>query len=78
MTDNFDKKLGETLRRIREEKRVSAQTMAERLGVTKQALSYWERGDRGLKAATLRDYCAALGVSMQSVFDRMESEYGNE
>lgn len=73
MTDNFDKKLGKTLRRIREEKRIPAQTMAERLGVTKQAVSYWETGARGLKATTLRDICAVLGVSMQYVYDRMES-----
>lgn len=73
MTDNFDKELGETLRRIREEKRISAATVAERMNVTKQAVSLWETGARSLKAVTVRDYCAVLGVSMQYVYDRMES-----
>lgn len=72
MSDNFDKKLGETLRRIREEKQIPAQTMADRLGVSKQAVSYWETGARSLKAVTVRDYCAVLGVSMQYAYDRME------
>lgn len=73
MTDNFDKELGETLRRVREEKGISAALIAERMNVTKQAVSLWEKGERSLRAVTVRDYCAVLGVSMQYVYDRMEN-----
>lgn len=73
MTDNFDKELGETLRRVREEKGISAALIAERMNVTKQAVSLWEKGERSLRAVTVRDYCVVLGVSMQYVYDRMEN-----
>ena len=72
MKNNFDKELGDTLRQIREEKKIPASVVADRLGVSKQAVSYWELGDRALKAVTLRDYCEILGVTMQYVFDRMD------
>lgn len=72
MKNDFDKQLGETLRTIREEKNISAAEIADRMNVTKQAVSYWELGDRQMKAATLRDYCAVIGVTMQYVFDRMD------
>lgn len=70
--NNFDKVLGEILREKRQEKNYSMEYVAQRLGVTKMAVSYWETGKRSMYATTFRDYCEILGVSMQEVFDEME------
>ena len=73
MTDNFDKELGATLRQFRMRAKISQTEMANRLGVTKMAVSHWEIGDRAMTAINLKKYCDVLGVKMQDVFDRMES-----
>ncbi len=71
MTDNFDKELGATLRQFRMRAKISQTEMANRLGVTKMAVSHWEIGDRTMTAKNLKNYCDILGIKMQDVFDRM-------
>ena len=67
----FDVKLGRILRTERESHGLSLQQMADALGCTKMAVSYWENGKRSMYAETLRRYCECLGITMQSVFDQM-------
>ena len=72
MNKEFDKSLGEALRNKRQEKNLSQEYVAQRLGVTKMAVSNWETGKRSMYAETLRRYCALLGVTIQSIVDDME------
>ena len=74
--DEFDKKLGEILRAERDSARLSQQDMADRLGLTKMTISHWENGNRSIKASSLKDYCAVLGITVQYVFDLMETDHG--
>lgn len=74
--DEFDKKLGEILRAERESARLSQQDMADRLGLTKMTISHWENGNRSIKASSLKDYCAVLGITVQYVFNLMEANNG--
>jgi len=74
--DEFDKKLGEILRAERESARLSQQDMADRLGLTKMTISHWEKGKRSMKASSLKDYCAVLGITVQYVFELMEADNG--
>lgn len=74
--DEFDKKLGEILRAERESARLSQQDMADRLGLTKMTISHWENGNRSIKASSLKDYCAVLGITVQYVFNLMEADNG--
>ena len=74
--DEFDKKLGEILRAEREATKLSQQDMADRLGLTKMTISHWENGNRSIKASSLKDYCAVLGITVQYVFDLMEADNG--
>lgn len=74
--DEFDKKLGEILRAERDSARLSQQDMADRLGLTKMTISHWENGNRSIKASSLKDYCAVLGITVQYVFDLMEADNG--
>lgn len=74
--DEFDKKLGEILRAERESAKLSQQDMADRLGLTKMTISHWENGNRSIKASSLKDYCAVLGITVQYVFELMEAANG--
>ena len=74
--DEFDKKLGEILRAEREAAGLSQQDMADRLGLTKMTISHWENGNRSMKASSLKDYCAVLGITAQYVFELMEASNG--
>ena len=71
MTD-FNKSLGPALREIREEHKKTQQEIADMLGVTKVSVHQWEAGKRNMYAKTLKKYCDALGIKMQTVFDRIE------
>lgn len=72
MNKEFDKNLGEALRKKRQEKNLSMDYVAQLLRVTKMAVSNWENGKRSMYAETLRAYCRVLGVSMQEIFNEME------
>lgn len=71
MMKKFDEELGAIIRAEREAHGLSLQQMADALGCTKMAVSYWENGKRSMYAETLKRYCAVLGITMQSVFDQM-------
>ena len=67
----FDIALGSALRAERKRKGMTQSQIAVKLGVTKVAVHQWETGKRSMYAQSLREYCDALGVTVQSVFDRM-------
>lgn len=59
---------GAMIRRLREEKRITQQQLADRLGVSGKAVSKWETG-RGYPDITLIEpLAAALGVSVIELF----------
>ena len=68
--EEFYKSLGSALRQEREKRNLSQQEIAEKLGVTKMAVSNWESGNRSMYAATLKEYCHVLGVSMSYILEK--------
>lgn len=54
-------------RAIRERARVSQAELAEAIGVTRQAIDHWERGDRFPTGANLERYAEALTALAQIV-----------
>ncbi|WP_105302934.1 helix-turn-helix domain-containing protein [Anaerolactibacter massiliensis] len=67
---SFDKSLGSALRSEREKKNLSQQDIADRMGVTKMAVSNWESGNRSMYAKTVKEYCRALGISIASLYEK--------
>ena len=63
--------IGEQIKARRIEIGMTQQDMADRLAVSRSAVSNWETGRRAMYAETLRRYCQFLGITMQSVFDQM-------
>ncbi len=58
---------GEQLRRAREEKGMTQQTLAEQLYVTRQAVSRWECGDRYPDLITTKNISRILDVSLDDL-----------
>lgn len=63
--------LGNFLRQKREQKGISQQQIADKLGVTKTAVSYWESGKRSMYASTLFDYCDAIDYDVDELIKRI-------
>ena len=58
---------GEQLRRAREEKGMTQQTLAEQLYVTRQTVSHWECGDRYPDLVTTKKISQILEVSLDDL-----------
>lgn len=65
---------GEQLRRAREEKGMTQQSLAEQLYVTRQSVSRWECGDRYPDLLTTRKISEILGVSLDDLLSGKEME----
>lgn len=63
---------GENLKRAREEKGITQQTLAEQLYVTRQAVSRWENGSRYPDLLTTKCIANILGVSIDSLVSNDE------
>jgi transcriptional regulator with XRE-family HTH domain len=64
MEDNFDVHLGSWLKQKRNDKGMTLQEVADRMGVTRTAVHCWETGKRSMYASTLMDYSNVLGVDL--------------
>lgn len=71
MKERFNIELGSALKSIREKQNITQVEVAAKLGVSKMTISHWESGARAMTAKNLTQYCEVLGVTIQSVFDRM-------
>ena len=65
---------GEQLRRAREGKGMTQQSLAEQLYVTRQAVSRWECGDRYPDLLTTKKISQILGVSLDDLLSEKEME----
>lgn len=69
--ESFDKDLGYALKVEREKQKMTQQEVADKLGVSKMAVSNWESGNRSMYASTFRDYCKVLGVTMSYIVSKI-------
>ena len=65
---------GEQLRRVREEKGMTQQSLAEQLYVTRQAVSRWECGDRYPDLLTTKKISQILEMSLDDLLSGKEME----
>lgn len=63
-----NEKFGATIARLRVQKGFTQASLAQRIGVTHQAVSQWECGDTMPDIATLPKLAAMLGVTLDSLF----------
>lgn len=63
---------GEKIKHIREEKGMTQQTLAEKLYVTRQAVSRWECGARYPDLLTAKKIAKILNVSLDELLGAMK------
>lgn len=60
-------KIGKYIRRMREEKKLTQEQLAEKIGVKPASLSLYESGDRSPDLNRLEDIAKALGVTLTDI-----------
>ncbi|MBX7134472.1 MAG: helix-turn-helix domain-containing protein [Fimbriimonadaceae bacterium] len=66
------------MRRAREERGLTQESVAMHLGITASQLSKWERFERRVDASELRSYCNAIGVPIGQLIRDWERELASE
>ena len=59
---NYNQKIGAYLAKQRRAKKITQKQLAEKMGVTKTAVSYWETGKRTIYAEQMLEYCDTIGI----------------
>lgn len=75
---------GEKLRKLRTDRKISQQELAQKAGLSQTAIYYWEKGERKPKIEQLRRIAAVLGVYISDLVDdwgnyskeEMEADWG--
>ncbi len=67
----FNRRLGAVLKNYRKIRGFTQQEVADKLGVSKMAVSNWESGNRSIYAVTFSDYCNVIGVTMGEVVSKL-------
>ena len=72
--------IGSNLKRIRQKKNLTQQALADKLGVSRQAICLWEADKRELKASSLRKIANVLKVNVNELVrvienDKKEAEF---
>lgn len=76
MNDNeqFSKAIGIELKKLRTSNHYSQQNLADRLGVSKMAISYWERGKHDIYAYQVRKICHIFNVKESDFYAAVEKQ----
>lgn len=59
---NYNSDIGAWLAEQRQKKGLSQQDVADKLGMTRTAVHYWESGKRVISAENMIDYCLAINA----------------
>lgn len=71
---NYNVRIGAYLAKARKAKKITQQQVADRLGVTKAAVSNWELGKRTIYADQMIEYCEEIGIDPQKLITAVVSE----
>ncbi len=70
--NNFDKNLGIVLKQIRTQRKLSMQNIADRMGITRQAYFYYEKGVVALSVSQLIRICNIINANYVEVIKEAE------
>lgn len=62
--------IGENIKELRKDKKISQQALAEKIGVSQKAIDYWERGVNEPKATYIVKLADFFGVSTDFLLGR--------
>ena len=71
---DYNARIGAYLAKERKAKKITQQQVADRLGVTKAAVSNWERGKRTIYADQMFQYCDQIGIDPNDLVRKVTEE----
>lgn len=77
MADLVGKKFGELLKKLREEKNISQESLANEVDLDRTFISLMERGERQPSLATLFKLAAGLDKKPSEIIKQLEDSYEN-
>ncbi len=75
---NYNQKIGAYLAKERKAKKISQTQLAQRLGVSKTAVHYWETGKRTIYADQMIEYCLEIGIDPQKLVEAVTEDEEEE
>ena len=66
----FNIKLGSALRYERRKKHLTLVSVADKLGMSKATVAFWETGERTITAKQWKQYCDLLGMSLDEFVEK--------
>lgn len=70
---DMNAEIGKAMKKFRKQKHLSMQYVADKVGVTRTAVHYWETGKRTIYASNLLEYCKAIGVNVNDVIAEVDN-----
>lgn len=73
-------KIGQFIAKCRKDKKITQEQLAEKLNISKNAISKWERGLNLPDASIMQDLCKILGITLNELFigERISDEQYKE
>ncbi len=75
---NINKLLGETIRRIRQEKRMTQHQLAYQSGLHRAYIGHIERGEKSIGLKNLKKIADGLGVSLCMLIEPIDQKWPNK
>ena len=75
---NYNQKIGAYLAKERKAKKISQTQLAQRLGVSKTAVHYWETGKRTIYADQMIEYCLEICIDPQKLVEAVTEDEEEE
>ena len=66
----FNMRLGSALRYERRKKHMTLDVVAEKLGMSRATVAFWETGERTITAKQWKQYCDLLGMSLDEFVEK--------
>lgn len=70
--DNFDKKVGEGLKRLRNEKRLTLRQVGEIFDINNSTIARWESGENSISAKLLFKYLEFYGITYEDFISSLK------
>ena len=78
MKDNYVKEVGERIRKVRKQRKISMKELGSRIGVSESAISRYENGSMSMPFNQIKPIADALNISAKYLLDWKDTNIEKE